>query len=248
MSTKTPRRTIDLNADLGEGYAYDEALMQLVSSANVSTGVYTDAPAAPREALLLAKRYSVVVGCHPGYPDPGEFGRKSISWTLEEAFGSISEQVIAFRQLCEEVGIRCRYIKPHGALYHDAGQVVVIQKALGTVARLHQLPVLHYPDSPLARIVDAPAVFAEGFAERRYQEKGILVSRSTPNATIHDPIVASEQAVLLARGEPIPTRAGPQRMPVDSICVHGDAPAALDILKATRQGLENDGFAIASFL
>ena len=210
-------RAMDLNADLGEGFPLDDALLARVTSASVCCGAHAGDPATILRTLREAKARGVVVGAHPGYPDREHFGRRERPATAAEVEALIRSQVADLAALADQVGLPIRFVKPHGALYNQAQRDPEI--ATGVVAALAPLglPVLGLPGSILS--VEAARAglryVAEGFPERRYRPDGTLVPRAEPDAVIVDPAEVDEQVVrLVARG-------------VETLCLHGDAPEAV---------------------
>jgi 5-oxoprolinase (ATP-hydrolysing) subunit A len=232
----SPDRTIDLNADVGEG-AGEEPLYEWISSANVACGGHAGDAASMREAVRLALRHGVAVGAHPSYDDRRRFGRTSIDLDPAELARSIEAQLAAFRRIADELGAPVRHVKPHGALYNDAAYraEVALAVALGA-ASLSPVPILvGLSGSPALRIWRERSfrVAAEGFADRAYEPDGTLVPRSVPGALVCDPSMAATQAVRLAEQGRCAT-----------ICLHSDTPGAATIAKAARTALERAGFTI----
>ena len=195
-------RRIDLNADLGEGFRFDEALLGVVSSANVSTGVYTSRPEAVRETLRFLADTEVRCGVHPGYHDVAGFGRRrGYEPKLDKLSEQLTKQLDAFLDACEQIGVRCSYLKPHGALYHDVADNASIAALLGNLCRRHSLPLLHQAASTLEAFLPRELLFSEGFAERHYLPSGRLAAREADQpSSIASPRKAADQALLLARG------------------------------------------------
>jgi UPF0271 protein len=226
---------MDLNADLGEGFGVwplgdDDALLDVVTSANVACGFHAgDAPTMRRVCAAAAVR-GVAVGAQVGYRDLAGFGRRRIDYEPAELRDEVIYQIGALDGFCRVAGTRVRYVKPHGALYNTAAVDPVQAGAVVDAVRDYDatLPVLCLPSSVLARAaLDAGlTVVAEGFADRAYRADGTLVPRSSPGAVLHvvDEVVA--QAVRMARvGD------------VESICVHGDTPGAVEMARAVRAAL-----------
>jgi UPF0271 protein len=231
-------RTIDLNADLGEGFPNDGALLAQVTSASVSCGAHAGEVETIRGTLREAKARGVQVGAHPGYPDREGFGRRERSMTAAEVERLILAQFGDLASLAKEVGVTLGFVKPHGALYHQAQRQEKV--AEGVVAALQRLglPVLGQPGSVLETRARAGGVrfIAEGFPDRRYRPDGRLVARSEPDAILHDTAEVEAQVVRLVEAGLIQT-----------LCIHGDDPRAVanagTILAALkRQGVETRRF------
>jgi UPF0271 protein len=236
-------RSIDLNADLGEGFGRwtltdDRALLDVVSSANVACGFHAGDAATMRRVADLAAERGVAVGAHVGYRDLAGFGRRAIAVAPDELAAEVLYQLGALEACCRAAGTRVRYVKPHGALYNtavrDAGTAAAI--AAG-VRAFGGLPVLTLPGSELARAAEAAglAAVAEGFADRGYAPDGTLIARGAPGALLEDEAAIERQVVELAGGA------------VQSICVHGDSPDAVATARGARAALERAGVAVEAF-
>jgi 5-oxoprolinase (ATP-hydrolysing) subunit A len=230
--------TIDLNADLGEGFPNDQALLARVTSASISCGAHAGDRGTILETLREAKVRGVQVGAHPGYPDREGFGRREQSMSAEEVERLILAQFDELAALADEVGLTLRYVKPHGALYNQAQrQVVIAEGVIGAVARLG-LPVLGQPDSVVedqARAADVRFV-AEGFPDRRYRPDGRLVARREPDAVLSDLAEVEAQVVRLVEQGVIRT-----------LCIHGDDPSAVANADTVRAALERHGIGTKRF-
>jgi UPF0271 protein len=234
-----PARTIDLNADLGEGCPHDEELLDRVSSASVSCGFHAGDRDAIVRTLRAAKERGVAVGAHPGFADREGFGRRERDISAAEVERLIIEQFEALSAMAAEVSAELRFVKPHGALYNQAQRQDEV--AAGVVAAMVRLglPVLGQPGSVLeARAAAAGVRFvAEGFPDRRYRPDGRLVPRSEPGAVLDDPAEVEAQVVrLVGQGG------------VATLCIHGDDPRAVrnaDLVLAAlaRIGIGRESFA-----
>jgi 5-oxoprolinase (ATP-hydrolysing) subunit A len=232
-------RTIDLNADLGEGQPHDAALMRLVTSANVSCAAHAGDATTIRKALLLARKYGVSVGAHVGYFDVPNFGRVERPVTAascHDAFAACVYQIGALIAFAKHFDVRVNYVKPHGALYNQANREVKLGRAVAAACRHFGLPLVCLADSPLHNKLRTEVdLVAEGFADRQYGVDGSLVPRGSPGAVLHDVPTIVHQVIHLIdhRG-------------VDTICVHGDTPDAVGLLKAIRQALKKSGVTISA--
>jgi UPF0271 protein len=249
--------SIDLNADLGEGFGRwrlgdDEALLGIVTSANMACGFHAGDPSTMRRLCAAAAAAGVAVGAQVGYRDLAGFGRRRIDYDLDELRDDVVYQIGALQAFCRLAGDRVRYVKPHGALYNTAavevGQASAVVAAVAGYDRA--LPVLCQPGSVLARVAAEAGVpvIGEGFADRGYQPDGTLVPRSEPAALIHEPGAVVARAVRMAVDGEVATAEGdvvPCR--VESICVHGDTPGAVTLAGRVRAGLEAAGLGLAAF-
>jgi 5-oxoprolinase (ATP-hydrolysing) subunit A len=244
--------TIDLNADVGEGALFDDAILSLVTSANVSCGAHAGDESTIAAALESARRYGVTVGAHPGFADRGGYGRGAFERAIDEAFDSLVEQMRQLGRTSRELGVPLRYVKPHGALYHlvsrDDHAASVFLEAISH--SLGPLPVLVPPAAALAHAATAGGIraFAEGFADRAYAPDGTLVARDAPGALVSDPRAAARQAVSLAVNQRVRASDGTaMEHPCDSICIHGDGPSAVEIASEVRAGLARAGVRVHPF-
>ncbi len=239
--------SIDLNADLGEGFGTwrlgdDDALLDVVTSANVACGFHAGDPSTMYRVCRLAVEKGVAVGAQVGYRDLAGFGRRRIDYDRSELRDDILYQIGALEAFCKAAGDRVRYVKPHGALYNTAAVDVVQSSAVidAVLAYDAGLPVLCQPGSVLAaRAVEAGlTVIGEGFADRGYLPDGRLVPRSRPDAIVHDPDEVVARVVRMAvDGEVVAVDGTVTPGPVQSVCVHGDTPGAVGLARAVRAGL-----------
>ncbi len=228
---------IDLNADLGEGAGFDSELMPLITSANICCGLHAGGPGEIARSLVLANRFDVSVGAHPGFADREQFGRHEQQLGNQELIALCVYQLGALEAMTAALGIPLRYVKPHGALYNQACRDRAVADLFVVAAAQFNLPVLALPDSQLqAACEDRIPFVAEGFADRRYRPDGSLVSRTEPDAFIHDTSEAVRQVEWLVR-----------ERGVRSVCVHGDNPQAVAFTKAIRDAFLDRGFTLKAF-
>lgn len=233
---KEPGLRIDLNCDLGEGAGSDAAVLPFITSANVSCGAHAGTPDDMAKTLSRCAALKVVVGAHPGHPDPAHFGRRELPIPPRDVLEETVRQIVYLRQMAAAAGVAVRYVKPHGGLYHQANRDDVYADAVVAAAERAGLPVVGLPGSRLAtRAAGRVPFVAEGFADRRYQPDGSLVPRDQPGAFVEDAVAAIVQVRdLMARG-------------VRTVCVHGDNPMALAFVRAVRAELWRAGVAIEPF-
>lgn len=232
-------QTIDLNADLGEGFPNDRALLELVTSASVCCKAHAGSDEVIRQTLAAAKQLGVAVGAHPGYRDREGFGRRDQHLTRNEVLILICEQIEYLQSMAETVGLEVAFLKPHGALYNQAQREKHIAAAVIFAAELHHLPLLGLPGSLLeaeARNERRPYI-AEGFPDRRYRDDGSLVPRSEPDAILHDPVEIEAQVLRLVNEGRVAT-----------LCIHGDDPRAVANAEQVRRVLTRHRISIRSFL
>lgn len=249
--------TIDLNSDMGESFGRwklgdDEALLTVVSSANIACGFHAGDPSVMRRTLANAAANDVAVGAHVAYRDLAGFGRRYVDVAPAELTADVMYQLAALEGMAKAAGTRVHYVKPHGALYNrivaDETQAKAVVEAIRAIDPA--LALLTLPDSAVGRAAEAAGlrVFREAFADRAYTPDGTLVSRRLPGAVIADPdAVAARVSRMVTDGtvEAIDGTVVPIR--ADSVCVHGDSPAAVALAKAVRARLTADGVAIRPF-
>ncbi len=239
---------IDLNCDVGESHgAYrigaDEALMPWITSANVACGYHAGDPLVMDRTVRLAVQCGVGIGAHPGYPDLLGFGRRQMQLSPEEIENYVLYQVGALGAFVRSAGAKLAHVKPHGALYNAAAKDIEMARAIARgVARVRSdLILVGLAGSVLIEAAQEAGlrVAREGFADRAYNPDGTLRSRKLPGAVIEEPAMAAERAVRIARNGSVVAYAGEEvSLRVDTICVHGDTPTAVEIVRAIRQKLE----------
>ncbi|GGP21212.1 5-oxoprolinase subunit PxpA [Silvimonas iriomotensis] len=234
------RFKIDLNADLGEGYPFDAQLMQFVSSANIACGGHVGDATSMRATVQLAQAHGVRVGAHPSYPDREHFGRRTLQIPAEALEASLRDQIGALHRICAEEGVTLAYVKPHGMLYNDAARDEALADVIIDAARAisPDLAVMALAGSRMvARCRErGVVVIEEAFVDRAYRDDGSLVPRSEPGAVLDDDAAAVAQALRFARAGEVVARSGKLlKLPVESLCLHGDTPHAV----AFARGLYN---------
>ena len=249
--------TIDLNADLGEGFGsssllHDTALLELVSSANIACGFHAGDARTMRDTVRAAKERGVSIGAHPSYPDIPGFGRRELGLPAREIARHVEYQLRSMVDMCGAESAHLAYVKPHGALYNraawDQGVANAIVDAMLRVD--DRLTLLGLPKSKMEGAAELHRMrfAAEAFVDRTYNPDGTLVKRSEPDAVIHDVNAAVARAADLFATDTVRARDGSEiRIFADSLCVHGDNPDALRILRAVRRRLEDSGARISSF-
>jgi 5-oxoprolinase (ATP-hydrolysing) subunit A len=256
--TTSGERAMDLNADLGEGFGVwrlgdDDALLGVVTSANVACGFHAGDPATMRRVCSRAVAAGVAVGAQVSYRDLAGFGRRFMDVDRAELTDDILYQLAALDGIARVAGTRVSYVKPHGALYnaavsHEGHAQAVVDAVLAYDRRL---PVLGLPGSVLLREAEAAGMrpVSEGFADRGYTPAGTLVPRTQPGALVHDPVTVAARALRMAADGVVDAVDGsPVLMPVQSVCVHGDTPGAVEMARAVRTSLEEAGLALRPFV
>jgi 5-oxoprolinase (ATP-hydrolysing) subunit A len=250
-------RSIDLNCDCGESYgAYamgdDAAMLAIVTSANVACGFHGGDPDVMTKTFRLAKDKGVAVGAHPGFPDIWGFGRRRLPFSAPEIERLVSYQIGAAQALAAYAGHEITHVKPHGALSNMACEEASIARAVARATKIvaPQLVFLAIAGTELERagVAEGLAVAREIYADRGYDDDGLLLPRGQAGAVLHDPetiaarVVAMirDGAMISASGKPLPTK-------IDSVCVHGDTPDAVAIAAAVRSKLAEAGVVLRPF-
>lgn len=245
---------IDLNCDMGESFGRytignDEAMMPYITSANIACGYHAGDPLVMDRTVRLAVKHGVGIGAHPGFPDLMGFGRRQMQLAPEEIENYILYQIGALAAFTRAAGAELGHVKAHGALYNMAAKDVELARAIvrGIGRFSKDLIVVCLAGSAMVEVAEEAGlhVAREGFADRAYNPDGTLRSRRLPGAVIEDPQAAAERAIRMVRegvvvahtGEEIPLR-------VDTICVHGDTPTAVEMAKAIRRELETAGIEV----
>lgn len=227
--------SIDLNADLGEGDPHDAELLTIVSSCNIACGGHAGDGASMRTTIASAISNNVAIGAHPSYPDREGFGRRSHYLAGDELRDSLIAQINKLASAAKEQGATLTHVKPHGALYNDA---VDDRELAGMVASCvaTAVPGAAFVGLPASEMQNAATrhslnFVAEGFIDRAYQDDGQLVPRSEPGAVHKSLDLILPQAVSLVGR-------------VDTLCIHGDTPGAVEAAAAVRDALEKQGVEI----
>ena len=249
--------TLDLNSDLGESFGRwvlgdDEAVLGLVTSANVACGFHAGDPTTLRRTCAAAAARGVVVGAQVGYRDLAGFGRRFIDVAPDELADDVVYQIGALDGMCLVAGTAVRYVKPHGALYnavvHHEEQAAAVVAAVRDYST--DLPVLGLPGSAFLRAAEKAGLRAvpEFFVDRAYTREGTLVSRREAGAVLHDPDDVSARVLRLVTDGVVTAIDGSDvAVRAESACVHGDSPEAVDMARAVRSGLEKAGVVLEPF-
>jgi UPF0271 protein len=249
--------SVDLNADLGEGFGVwtlgdDDAMLRIVTSANVACGFHAGDPAGLARVCRAAADRGVRIGAQVSYRDLAGFGRRFIDATPEDLTADVMYQIGALSALARAAGSAVSYVKPHGALYNT---IVTHREqaravAAAVLAADPALPVLGLAGSVFfaeARDVGLPTV-SEAFADRAYRPDGQLVSRREPGAVLHDVDEIAERVIsMVTAGRVTAVDGSTVDIEVSSVCVHGDSPGAVQIATAVRDRLIADGVTVAPF-
>ncbi len=251
-------KTIDINCDMGESFGNhrvgnDQAIFPYVTSSNIACGFHGGDAVHMEHSIRTAVKYGVQVGAHPGYPDLAGFGRRKMDLPPQELKAIIKYQLAAIMGMARSLGTSVKYLKPHGALYNAAVEnqqiAMIVIESVQEISRT--MPIMGLAGSLFQDICGSQGVtfVAEAFADRSYEANGKLRSRSEAGALITDPNQAVAQVLDIVLKGQVKSHDDimiPQQ--VQSICIHGDNPAAVSILRAIDQSLENEGILKQSFI
>ena len=248
---------IDVNCDLGESYGKkivgnDEAIFPLITSCNIACGFHGGDPQTIENTIKLAVKHNVQIGAHPSYPDLEGFGRRLMQFEPKELMAIIKYQIAAVKGMAESLGVGIKYVKPHGALYNSISNNP--EEAKSVVMAVQSVdPELQLMGSAGSIIEDVAKEFdlsfvSEAFGDRRYEPDGKLMSREKEEAVIQDPQTSVDQVLSIVENRQVKTSVGTFiPMHAESICIHGDNLAAVEILKALDRMFESRGIIKKAF-
>lgn len=249
-------RRINLNADIAEGWgAYDigddAALMSIVKSASVACGFHAGDHNTMHRICMLAKELGVSIGAHPGFNDLWGFGRRQIRMSAGELEYMTAYQIGALQAIAQYASLPVTHLKAHGALSNMAAVDEDYAMALGRAIKAVDPSIIYVAlaGSEMEKAGDRLGlrVAREGYADRQYEEDGNLASRSIAGTVYRDPTKALEQALRIIEAGEVVSRSGKIiKAEVDTICVHGDEPNAVEVAKAIRAGLDKAGVEVVT--
>ena len=229
---------IDLNCDMGENIGNEEDIMPYITSANIACGFHAGDSSSMQATIRLAKKYGVSIGAHPGWKDVEGFGRREMMLPPGEVEALVLHQIGALYAIAKTEGMELQHVKPHGALYNQAAQDKVLANAVARAVKRFsgELILVGLAGSGLieAGVEVGLRVANEGFPDRNYNTDGTLVSRKESNAIIQSPDeVAAHALQLIENGILFDGK----RVQVDTLCLHGDHPRAVENAKLIREKL-----------
>jgi len=249
--------SIDLNCDMGESYGHyklglDEEVIKYITSANIACGWHAGDPMVMDRTVKMALENNVGIGAHPGYPDRLGFGRRNMDCTAEEIRNYVIYQIGALQAFCDAHGTTLRHIKPHGNLYLTAVENETVARAIAEAItsvnpKLMYVALAGKKGELMTRIGEEVGlkVVYEAFPDRAYTPDGTLVSRKHPGAVINDPEKVAERAVNMAKNGKVIAIDGTEiSLNPQTLCVHGDTPGAVDLVKNIREKLESEGIEV----
>lgn len=242
---------VDLNVDLAEGCSNDEALLALVTSANVACGLHAGDYNEMRKAIRWAKANGVRVGAHPSFPDRENFGRTAMQLPDDELQACLRYQLGAVKALCDGENLPLSYVKPHGALYNQAAKDPALARLIAETVKAFDpnLKLMGLSGSLMLSVAEEVGlgVISEVFADRHYLADGSLVPRTRADALVENDEEAISQVLQMVLTGSVPTvEGGSVPIQADSICLHGDGEHALEFAHKIRQALQDKGVAVQS--
>lgn len=247
---------VDLNSDLGESFGAwamgdDDAMLPIVTSANLACGFHAGDPATMFTAATTAVQNGVVIGAHPSYRDLVGFGRRDMEVSADHLHADLLYQVGALQSIARHAGGAVEYVKLHGALYNRAAADPTVAEVVAEAARALDLPLLGLANSALDHASRRAGVrfVREAFADRGYLADGTLAPRALDGALLTDPgAIAARVVAMVTTGDVQAIDGSTVTLEVDSVCVHSDTPGAVAIARAVRDALDAAGIGLAPFV
>ncbi len=250
--------SIDLNCDLGEGFGAwemgnDSAMIDLATSVNVACGFHAGDSETMRKTVELAKARGVSIGAHPGYRDLHGFGRRPVpGLSAAEIENLVAYQIGALQAIATLAGHKVTHVKAHGALSNVACDDDMTARAIAAAIRAvdRDLIFVVLANSRLVGAGEAAGLplVHEVFADRAYEDDGSLVSRRKQGAVLHEPGAITERVVKMVQDGAVTAVSGKViKMKIDTVCIHGDTPGAVEIGRRVRHGLQDHGIKVAPF-
>ncbi|WP_186645410.1 5-oxoprolinase subunit PxpA [Fluviispira vulneris] len=243
---------IDLNADIGEGFKNDKEIINYVSSVNIACARHAGTPISIHQSVKWAMARGISLGAHPGYPDEKNFGRVELNLSAEVLFAEIIFQISALQGIVNAEKGKLTHVKLHGALYNQAAHDLQIADIIiSAIKKVNpKLKLFALAGSPLVQKAKKEhlAIIEEGFADRCYKDDGTLLARSECGAIIKDKKIALKQSLTMIKEKKVISQNGKIfPIKIDTICLHGDNPHALNLTKYLFTKLINEGIAIQTY-
>lgn len=249
--------TVDINCDMGESYGiytlgYDEQAMPYVTSINIACGFHASDPSNMLKTVRLAKKYGVAVGAHPSFPDLVGFGRRYMGATPAEIKADVMYQIGALWALCKSEGVSLQHVKVHGALYNTAERDLTVATAIAQAIKAvdENLYMVCLGNSTMVKAAQNIGIkyVEEAFAERAYTRDGTLVPRKQEGAIIYDINAVAQRVLSMVKHKAVSSLDGSIiKISPQTICVHGDTSDGVQIIKAIRELLQQQGIVVKAF-
>ena len=242
----------NLNCDMGEKSIHydgknDEELMKIINTANIACGYHAGNNETMQDSIQLAKENNVSVGAHPGFDDKNNFGRKRINLDKKEIKKLVIDQINVLDEIANEENWELTHVKPHGALNNMACEDYDLSMTIGEAIKECNQDLI-YMVLPLTEMENAAKKLnmkfaTEVFADRNYDDNGLLLSRDKKNSMLNNVQEAVNKVTRMLENRSIYCYSGKKiSCEFDSICIHGDGKLALDIAKSLSKSLIQDGF------
>ena len=248
---------IDINCDMGESFGVytlgcDEAAMPFVTSVNVACGFHASDPSNMLKTVRKVKQFDIAIGAHPSFPDLVGFGRRKMAASGEEIYADVVYQIGALAAICRSEGLTLQHVKVHGALYNMAEKDPAVGGAIAEAIKSvdPKLYMVCSCNSAMVKAAQKAGVkyVEEAFADRAYTNEGTLVPRRQAGAVIHDIKEVAERVVGLVKTGKVQTIDGTEiALNAQTICVHGDTPGAVDMIKEIKSRLAQQGITLERF-
>lgn len=234
---------MNINCDMGEGLQNEALIIPYINSANISCGLHAGDVKTIRETIVLAKKYRVSAGAHPSFDDRENFGRMEMELTTRELYELLTWQLKSISDIAADLGEQISHVKPHGALYNLSARHQLTAAVIATAVRDFNPLLTLFGLSGSFSIKEGKAAglktSEEGFADRRYNPDGSLVSRADPRAMITDVEEAVAQTLSLGSGKVRAVNGEIIYLHIDTICIHGDGINADVFAKAIHEALQD---------
>jgi UPF0271 protein len=249
---------VDLNCDMGESFGPwimgdDAAMFDLVTSANIACGFHAGDPDVMRAAVTMAKEKGVAIGAHPGFQDVQGFGRRRVlGLSSAEIENMVTYQIGALMGVAALAGHKVTHVKAHGALSNMGCEDLKIASAIASAIKGidRNLVFVVLPLSQLEKAGEQAGLTLarEVFADRAYEDDGNLVSRAKPGSVLHDASEVADRVLRMVEEGAITAASGKKlTVSIDTICIHGDTPAAVSLARSVRQRLDQAGISVSPF-
>jgi 5-oxoprolinase (ATP-hydrolysing) subunit A len=240
---------IDLNADVGEGFPFDEQLMPWLTSVNIACGYHAGDLPTMRHVSAIAHGFGLAIGAHVGFDDRTNFGRIALNLSPELIYDLVTEQILILRDVTQDHGYALSHVKPHGALYNLAARDPAIAQVVAQAVRDTDPDLMLYGLSGSELIGQGKTMglgtVSEVFADRSYQDDASLTARSLPSALIEDPAQSIRQVLgMILHGRTLSVTGKWIDVSAQTICIHGDSPQSPSLVQAIHQALSEAGICI----
>lgn len=236
-------RLVSVNCDMGEGIGNDELIMPFINAANIACGYHVGDPMSIWETVELAEKYNVAIGAHISFLDKDNFGRSELKIDNDDIYDLVTQQLIILNEITDELGATINHVKPHGALYNMSAKDSVLATIIARAVKDYNSNLILFGLSGSHSVKEAKRIglqtVNEVFADRTYQDDGMLTPRSQPNALIHDIDKVVKQVLQMIKEGTVTALSG-KTIPIiaETICIHGDGKQAVDFAKAIHDAVK----------